>query len=129
MFRRTFISCYRTVVLQCFSVVSLYLLEHLRPCEGVIVGEIFSVKTAALYLPATARQERDCTSTVLTDLISLSFCLTEAFGILCFAGQGRFAFQFASNAQMEIMILPFFLLISQIGRAEEHKTIPQNHPL
>ena len=70
----------------------------------VTVRESFSVKTAALYLPATARQKRDRTSTVLTDGI-FSFLMpdrsTQAFVLLGFAGQDMFAFQFSSNVQTE----------------------------
>lgn len=105
MFRKTFTSCYRTVILQRFSINSLLLPQHLRPCGGVTVAESFSMKTAAPYLPATARQKGDRTSTVLTDL-NFSFLLPDrnqqAALFLSFAERDMFAFQFSSNAQMVI---------------------------
>jgi len=131
MFRKTFTSCYRTVVLQRFSVVSLCFLQCLRPCGAVTVRESFSVRAAARFLPASAMQKWDRTSTVLTDL-NFSFPSTDrntqAFALLSFAGQDMFAFQFSSNAQMEID-LRFFLLISEVGRAEARETIQQKHLL
>lgn len=93
------------MALKPFFSFSLHSLQRLKPFGVMTVRESFSMKTAALNLPATARQKCPCTPTVFTDL-NFSFLMpgrnTQAFVFLRVAGQDMFTIQFSTNAQIEI---------------------------